>query len=79
MKESNDNMKFLLTMIQYEKYLWYVCGDLKVIALLLGLQLGYTKVCCFYVSGIVGTENPFCQKTVAKEEKSHTWEEKCYL
>jgi hypothetical protein len=24
-----------------------VCGDLQVIALLLGLQLGYTKFCCF--------------------------------
>jgi hypothetical protein len=24
-----------------------VCGDLKVIALLLGLQIGYTKFCCF--------------------------------
>jgi hypothetical protein len=46
-KESYDNMKFLLTMIQYEKYSWYVRGDLKVIALLLGLQLGYTKFCCF--------------------------------
>jgi hypothetical protein len=47
MKESYDNMKFLLTVIQYEKYSWYVCGDLKVIALLVGLQLGYTKFCCF--------------------------------
>jgi hypothetical protein len=47
MKESYDNMKFLLTVIQYEKYSWYVCGDLQVIALLLGLQLGYTKFCCF--------------------------------
>jgi hypothetical protein len=47
MKESHDYVKFLLTMIQYEKYSWYVCGDLKVIALLLGLQLGYTKFCCF--------------------------------
>jgi hypothetical protein len=47
MKESYDNMKFLLTMIKYEKYSWYVCGDLKVITLLLGLQLGYTTFCCF--------------------------------
>ena len=34
-------------MTQYEKHLWHVCGDLKVIALLLGLQLRYTKFCCF--------------------------------
>jgi hypothetical protein len=24
-----------------------ICGDLNVIALLVGLQLGYTKYCCF--------------------------------
>lgn len=47
MKETYESMKLVLDMIQYEKHLWHVCGDLKVIALLLGLQLGYTKFCCF--------------------------------
>jgi len=47
MKETYENMKFLLTMIQYEKYSWYICADLKVIAIVLGLQPGYTKFCCF--------------------------------
>ena len=47
MKECYENMKLLLDKIQYEKYNWNICGDLKVIALLLGLQLGYTKSCCF--------------------------------
>jgi len=47
MKGSYENMKLLLEKIQYEKYNWNICGDLKVIALLLGLQLGYTKFCCF--------------------------------
>ena len=28
-------------------YTWKICADLKVIALLLGLQLGYTKFPCF--------------------------------
>jgi hypothetical protein len=36
-----------LEKIQYDKYTWNICGDLKVIALVLGLQLGYTKFCCF--------------------------------
>jgi len=31
--------------IKYDK--WQICGDLKVIALLLGLQQGFTKYCCF--------------------------------
>jgi hypothetical protein len=47
MKESYENMKLLLEKIHYEKCKWNICGDLKVIALLLGLQLGYTKYCCF--------------------------------
>jgi hypothetical protein len=47
MKQSYENMKLLLEMIQYEKYKWNICGDLKVTGLSLGLKLGYTKFCCF--------------------------------
>jgi hypothetical protein len=46
MKESHENIKLLLGKIHYGKYKCNICGDLKVIALLLGLQLGYTKYCC---------------------------------
>ena len=42
-KESDDSMKQLLQYIKYDTYKWNICPDLKVIALLLGLQLGYTK------------------------------------
>ena len=47
MKESYESMKILLEAIEYSKYSWKVCGDLKVISLLLGLQLAYTKHMCF--------------------------------
>lgn len=47
MKETYDTMKLLLGKIKYEVHKWKVCGDLKVIAILLGLQLGFTKYCCF--------------------------------
>lgn len=47
MKETYDNMKFLLEKVEYNKYRWTICCDLKVVALLTGLQLGYTKFCCF--------------------------------
>lgn len=47
MKETYENMELLLKQIQYSKYNWNICGDLKVVALLLGMQLGYTKYCCF--------------------------------
>ena len=43
MKETYENLKILIEKMQYGKY----CCDLKVIALLMGLQLGYTKFCCF--------------------------------
>jgi hypothetical protein len=46
-KESYENIKLLLEKIHYEKYKWNICGDLKVIALLLGLRLVYIKYCYF--------------------------------
>jgi len=47
MKETYENLKILLEKIQNDKYCWTICCDLKAIALLMGLQLGYTKFCCF--------------------------------
>jgi len=47
MKESYESMKLLLGKITYDEFKWKLCGDLKVVALLLGMQLGYTKHCCF--------------------------------
>jgi len=40
-------MKILMEAINYDKFKWQICGDLKVIALLLGLQQGFTKYWCF--------------------------------
>ncbi|XP_075237514.1 uncharacterized protein LOC142333843 [Lycorma delicatula] len=48
MKEIYENFKFMLEKLQCAAmYEWNICGDLKIIALILGLQLGYTKYCCF--------------------------------
>ncbi|KAI6651343.1 hypothetical protein LOD99_5309 [Oopsacas minuta] len=47
MKESHENMDILLKLIRYDSYNWHICGYLKVIGLLLGMQPGYTKYCCF--------------------------------
>lgn len=47
MKETFQNMKVLLTSIQYEEYKWLICGDFKVIGILLGQQAGFTKMPCF--------------------------------
>jgi len=47
LKETYDYLKQLLKCIDYEPHQWPICGDLKVVALLLGLQGSYTKYCCF--------------------------------
>ena len=47
MQESYESMKLLLGEIKYGEFKWKLCGDLKVVALLLGMQIGYTKYCCF--------------------------------
>jgi hypothetical protein len=47
MTETYDTMKMLLERIKYGESKWSICGDLKVLGLLLGLQSGYTKYSCF--------------------------------
>ena len=36
LKETYQNMKMLLTKIKYDEHKWMVCGDLKVLSILLG-------------------------------------------
>lgn len=46
-KETYKNSLILFKKIRHEEHGWNVCADLRVIAMLTGLQAGYTKVCCF--------------------------------
>ena len=55
MKESYESMKLLLGKIKYDKFKWKLYGDLKVVALLLGIQLGYTNSAVSCASGTAGT------------------------
>jgi hypothetical protein len=47
MKESRESMCTLLNCNDCDMFKWKICGDLKVLGLLLGMQQGYTKYCCF--------------------------------
>ena len=60
MKETYDNMKQLLRCIKYEQHQWHLFGDLKVVALLLGLQGGYRKYCCFLCEWDSRTRESHC-------------------
>src|SRR5258705_1856737 len=46
-KESYELLEHLLKSIKYSDHKWIICGDLKIIAIILGMQKGYTKFCCF--------------------------------
>ena len=47
MKKPYKNLKAILTSIQYDDRNWHICADFKVLTMLTGLQLGYTKFCYF--------------------------------
>ena len=47
MKESNECMYLLLGKMKYDEFRSKLCGNLKAVALLLGMQLVYTKYCYF--------------------------------
>lgn len=47
MSETYENIKILLNLLKYHDHKWLICADLKVVALILELQGGYTKYSCF--------------------------------
>ena len=57
-----ENMKILMEAINYDKLKWQICGDLKVIALLLGLQQGFTKYCRFICEQDSGARSSHCSR-----------------
>ena len=52
--ECYKDMKLLLESIKHSQCSWKICGDLKMILVVLGLLTGYTKHACFCVHGTQG-------------------------
>jgi len=47
LKESYEDIQLVLNKIKYAEHKWLVCGDLKILTVILGQQSGYTKYPCF--------------------------------
>lgn len=47
LKERYENLALILIKLNYKEYEWTICGDLKVLSMILGQQGGYTKYPCF--------------------------------
>ena len=47
LKETYENLKQLLINVKYSEHNWMICGDLKVIGILLGQERGNTKYPCY--------------------------------
>ena len=59
MSAGYESMKLLLGKFKYDEFKWKLFGDLGVVALLIGMQFGYTKYCCF-----------LCQRHI-RDKKNH--------
>ncbi len=47
MKECYENMQVLIDAVKYTNYSWKICGDRKVVGMLMCMQSGFTRYCCF--------------------------------
>lgn len=47
LKEEYKNIEIVLHKIKYSEHNWQICGDLKILSMILGQQSGFTKFPCF--------------------------------
>ena len=47
LKENYLTLQLILEKLNYNTNRWLICADLKVVAILTGLQVEYAKYCCF--------------------------------
>ncbi|QQP54451.1 Uncharacterized protein FKW44_007287 [Caligus rogercresseyi] len=66
-----ETMQQLLDSMKYNDFKCHICGDLKVVVLLLGLQSGYTKYMCFLCLWDSRDDKNHWTKKDWKERKEH--------
>jgi hypothetical protein len=71
-QETYKNTKEILSCMNYKTYHWHICGDLKAIAILIGLQKGYTKFCYFLCEWDIRAKSVHYSKKNWPLHKSHT-------
>lgn len=67
LKETHYSMKLIFEKVKYNEHNWDVSGDLKVVALIMGFQLGRTRNGCFICTWI---------STAKIEHYDATWEKR---
>jgi hypothetical protein len=68
LSESYETLKLVLQKIKYHEHEWQICGDLKVIGLLLGQQRGYTKFPCFLCKWNSRARDKHCMRNFLLKE-----------
>ena len=71
MKEDYENVKQLLIKINYAQFKWYVCGDFKMLGVLLGLRRVDTQnTLAFCTRGIVELTVSTMRKCIRRHGKN---------
>ena len=61
LRETYENLEFILDRIKYNEHEWQICVDLKVVAILNGCKLATLNICAFCVDGTaVRDQNTTC-------------------
>ena len=75
-RETYITMNNILVEADYKKYQWEACGDFKIIAVLLGLQAGYTKYSSFLCEWDSRARGTHYSRKHWPHRQINTWNEK---
>ena len=73
LKECYENLKLVLNKLCYSDHKWILCGDLKMVSMLLGQQSGYTKFPWFLCEWDSRARKLLHKKRLALEKNLTGW------